>query len=196
MYLFMQWKRLSCLDLGGCHCPAPTFSTLHFFLFLPLLVLLLCSPACPDALLRSSMPSPPLHPHCSRLVCCYCLTFSFSFDFSSFSSLCFPFHCPISLIIDLYLCSILIFLYCYCFVLLFLIFLSLSHTLITWIPVQSGRSFPHLLLPLLFNCPMLRLLYLVHFSHSWFSSDLGRFGSISPSLRLAFSCAGLLQLYI
>ena len=140
-------------------------------------------------------------PHFAHTVpdsfCCF-LLLSLSLLISlPFSSLCFPFCCLVSLIIDLYLCSILIFPYCYHFAFSFLIFPSSSHTSITWIPVpRSGKLFPHFLLPLLFNCPVPRLLYLVHSSHGWFSLDLDRFGSISPSLRLTFSRAGLLRLYI
>ena len=128
---------------------------------------------------------------------CFLLLSLFLLISFPFSSLCFPFHCLVSLIVDLYLCSVLILPYCYCFAFSFLIFLSSSRTSITWIPVpQSSKSFPHLLIPLLFDCPVLQLPYLVHSSHGWFSSDLDRFGSISPSLRLAFSCAGLLRSYI
>ena len=158
-----------------------------FFLFSPLpILLLLHSPACPDALLGLLTPSPPLCPHCSRLIslllsCVLLLSLFLSISLPFFS-LCFPFHHLISLIVILYLCSIFFFLYSYCFVFSFLILPSLSCTSIAWIPVpQSSKSFPHLLLPLLFDCPMQRLLYLVHSSHGWFSSDLDRFGSISPS---------------
>ena len=179
-------------------CPAPTFSTSHFSSFclywfsffsilqlvqMPFLDRQRCLPHFAHTVLDSF--------HCFLLLS---LFLSISFPFSS---LCFPFHCLISLIVDLYLCSVLILPYCYCFAFSFLIFPSSSRALIIWIPVpQSSKSFPHLLIPLLFDCPMLRLLYLVHSSHSWFSLDLGRFVSIYPSLRLAFSHAGLLQLYI
>ena len=86
------------------HCPAPTFSTPCFFLFLPLLVLLLLySPARPDALLGSPTLSPPLCPHCSGLISLFSPAFSFSFDFFSFFFMlsfllpCFSYHWSVSL---------------------------------------------------------------------------------------------------
>ena len=95
------WKSL---DLcRPAWCPAPTFSTPHFFLFLPSLVLLLLySPAHLDALLRSPTLSLSLHPHCSRLIL---LLLSCFLLLSLFLSISLPFLCAF-LSIALFLLSL------------------------------------------------------------------------------------------